>query len=49
MQACEDLKAAGHDVAQPRERVELMPVNPGETTGVRGDHNEGLTSSGRVV
>jgi hypothetical protein len=38
MRASDDLETAGRDVAQPREVVELMPANPGETVVVRRDH-----------
>jgi hypothetical protein len=48
MRASDDLETAGHDAAEPREIVELMRANPGETVDVQRDHVS-LGSIGRVV
>jgi hypothetical protein len=48
MRASDDLETVERDVAQPREVVQLVRANLGETVDVRRDHVS-LGSIGRVV
>lgn len=52
MQAWDDWKATGGGVAQPRESVELMWMNPGEGAAAQCERLRNrpvLASTGRVV
>ena len=49
MRASDDLEAARRDVAEPRERAELMRAKPGKTGDALHGHGESPALSGRVA